>query len=73
MRTVLRACWPLTLLLFAGTVPVWAFVALAALRGTGEAFFTPALGGLRARADQKRRRNRHPDGATCIRHWQRNR
>jgi MFS family permease len=35
-------------LLFAGPVPVWAFVILAALRGTGEAFFTPALGGLRA-------------------------
>jgi MFS family permease len=35
-------------LLFAGSPPVWAFVVLAALRGTGEAFFTPALGGLRA-------------------------
>jgi len=35
-------------LLFAGPVPVWAFVVLNALRGTGEAFFSPALGGLRA-------------------------
>jgi MFS family permease len=34
--------------LFALPVPVWAFVLLSALRGTGEAFFTPALGGLRA-------------------------
>jgi len=38
----------LAALLFSGPVPLWAFVALAALRGTGEAFFTPALGGLRA-------------------------
>jgi Major Facilitator Superfamily len=34
--------------LFAGPVPIWAFVVLTALRGTGDAFFTPALGGLRA-------------------------
>jgi MFS family permease len=34
--------------LFAGPVPVWVFVVLSALRGTGEAFFSPALGGLRA-------------------------
>jgi len=34
-------------LLFAGS-PVWIFVVLAALRGTGEALFNPALGGLRA-------------------------
>jgi MFS family permease len=38
----------LAALLFAGPVPVWAFVVIAALRGTGEAFFSPALGGLRA-------------------------
>jgi MFS family permease len=38
----------LAALLFAGPVPIWAFAILAALRGTGEAFFTPALGGLRA-------------------------
>jgi hypothetical protein len=35
-------------LLFAASPPVWVFVVLAALRGTGDAFFTPALGGLRA-------------------------
>lgn len=35
-------------LLLAATPPVWVFVVLAALRGTGDAFFTPALGGLRA-------------------------
>jgi MFS family permease len=38
----------LAALLFTGSPPVWAFVLLAALRGTGEAFFTPGLGGLRA-------------------------
>lgn len=38
----------LAVLLFVGPVPIWAFVVLAALRGTGEAFFSPALGGLRA-------------------------
>jgi hypothetical protein len=32
--------------LFAGRPPLWLFVTLAALLGTGEAFFTPALGGL---------------------------
>jgi len=35
-------------LLFAASPSVWVFVVLAALRGTGDAFFTPALGGLRA-------------------------
>jgi MFS family permease len=35
-------------LLFAATPRVWVFAVLAALRGTGDAFFTPALGGLRA-------------------------
>jgi len=35
-------------LLFAAWPPVWVFAVLAALRGTGDAFFTPALGGLRA-------------------------
>ena len=35
-------------LLFAAEPRVWVFAALAALRGTGDAFFTPALGGLRA-------------------------
>ncbi len=35
-------------LLFAAAPPVWVFAVLAALRGTGDAFFTPALGGLRA-------------------------
>ena len=34
--------------LFAGPVPIWVFVVLSALRGTGDAFFSPALGGLRA-------------------------
>jgi len=32
--------------LFAGRPPVWLFVVLAGVRGTGEAFFGPALGGL---------------------------
>jgi MFS family permease len=45
-RMAVQAC--LAALLFAGPVPIWAFVILAALRGSGEAFFTPALGGLRA-------------------------
>jgi MFS family permease len=45
-RMVVQAV--LATLLFAGPVPVWAFVVIAALRGTGEAFFSPALGGLRA-------------------------
>jgi MFS family permease len=35
-------------LLFVASPPVWVFVVLAALRGTGDAFFSPALGGLRA-------------------------
>ena len=34
--------------LFAGHPPIWLFVLLAALLGTGEGFFNPALGGLRA-------------------------
>jgi hypothetical protein len=34
--------------LFAGRPPIWLFVLLAALLGTGEGFFSPALGGLRA-------------------------
>lgn len=34
-------------LLFTATKPVWVFAVLAALRGTGDALFTPALGGLR--------------------------
>jgi MFS family permease len=35
-------------LLFTATPPVWAFAVLAALRGTGDGLFNPALGGLRA-------------------------
>jgi Major Facilitator Superfamily len=38
----------LAALLFAGRPPIWAFVILAALLGTGEGIFNPALGGLRA-------------------------
>ena len=38
----------LAALLFTGRPPVWAFVLLAGLLGTGEGFFNPALGGLRA-------------------------
>ncbi len=34
--------------LLAGRPPIWLFVLLAALLGTGEGFFNPALGGLRA-------------------------
>ncbi len=34
--------------LFAGRPPIWVFITLAALLGTGEGFFNPALGGLRA-------------------------
>jgi MFS family permease len=34
--------------LVAGRPPIWLFVMLAALLGTGEGFFNPALGGLRA-------------------------
>lgn len=34
--------------LFTGRPPIWLFAALAALLGTGEGFFNPALGGLRA-------------------------
>ena len=34
--------------LFAGRPPIWLFVVLAALLGTGEGIFNPALGGLRA-------------------------
>jgi MFS family permease len=45
-RLVVQAA--LAAALFAGPVPIWAFVVLSALRGTGEAFFSPALGGLRA-------------------------
>jgi len=35
-------------LLFTATPAVWVFAVLAALRGTGDALFNPALGGLRA-------------------------
>jgi MFS family permease len=35
-------------LLFTATPTVWVFAMLAALRGTGDALFTPALGGLRS-------------------------
>jgi MFS family permease len=42
-------------LLFAGSSPVWAFVVLAALRGAGDAFFSPALGGLRAEITSRER------------------
>ncbi|HEY2553417.1 MAG TPA: MFS transporter [Streptosporangiaceae bacterium] len=42
-------------LLFAGRTPVWAFVVLAAIRGTGEAMFTPALGALTAEIAPRRR------------------
>ena len=38
----------LAALLFAGRPPIWVFVLLAAMLGTGEGFFNPALGGLRA-------------------------
>jgi len=38
----------LAAVLFSGRPPVWLFVVLAALLGTGEGLFTPALGGLRA-------------------------
>jgi Transmembrane secretion effector len=34
--------------LFTGRPPIWAFILLAGLLGTGEGFFNPALGGLRA-------------------------
>jgi hypothetical protein len=34
--------------LFAGHPPIWQFVVLSGLLGTGEGFFSPALGGLRA-------------------------
>jgi hypothetical protein len=37
----------LAALLFTGPLPIWAFVLLAGLLGTGEGFFNPALGGLR--------------------------
>lgn len=36
----------LAAVLFLGSPPIWLFALLAALLGTGEAFFTPALGGL---------------------------
>lgn len=38
----------LAAVLFAGRPPIWLFAVLAALLGTGEGFFTPGLGGLRA-------------------------
>jgi MFS family permease len=38
----------LAALLFTGRPTIWAFVLLAGLLGTGEGFFNPALGGLRA-------------------------
>ena len=38
----------LAAVLFAGRPPIWVFVVLAGLLGTGEGFFNPALGGLRA-------------------------
>jgi hypothetical protein len=38
----------LAAVLFAGRPPVWLFVVLSALLGTGEGMFSPALGGLRA-------------------------
>jgi MFS family permease len=38
----------LAAVLVAGRPPIWLFVVLAALLGTGEGFFNPALGGLRA-------------------------
>lgn len=38
----------LATLLFTGRPAIWTFVLLAALLGTGEGFFNPALGGLRA-------------------------
>jgi Major Facilitator Superfamily len=43
-RLAAQAC--LAAVLFAGRPPIWLFVVLAALLGSGEAFFTPALGGL---------------------------
>ena len=45
----------LAALLFAGSPPLWAFILLAALRSTGEAFFTPALGGLRTEIASRER------------------
>jgi MFS family permease len=38
----------LAVTLFVGRPPIWLFVALGALLGTGEGIFNPALGGLRA-------------------------
>jgi len=43
-RLVVQAA--LAAALFTGRPPVWLFAVLAGLLGTGEAFFTPALGGL---------------------------
>lgn len=42
-------------LLFTATPPVWVYAVLAALRGAGDALFTPALGGLRAEISSKER------------------
>jgi hypothetical protein len=50
-------------LLLAGRPPVWAFVVLAALLGTGEGFFNPALGGLRAEIAP---RDRLPDANALL-------
>lgn len=38
----------LAVALFAGRPPLWVFIVLAGLLSTGQGFFTPALGGLRA-------------------------
>jgi len=46
VRLTVQAC--LAAALFAGRPPIWLFVLLAGLLGTGEGFFNPALGGLRA-------------------------
>jgi MFS family permease len=45
-RTAVMAT--VAVLLFTATPGVWVFAVLAALRGTGDALFSPALGGLRA-------------------------
>jgi Major Facilitator Superfamily len=42
--------------LFGGRPPIWLFVLLAGLLGTGEGFFNPALGGLRAEIAPPERR-----------------
>jgi hypothetical protein len=49
--------------LFTGRPPVWLFIALAAMLGTGEGIFNPALGGLRAEIAP---RDRLPDANALL-------